>query len=175
MAPNVARHVPILNRLGPAVIQATLAVAALITGVLVYYLDRDPGTAYFLSKLPFTAQGTDLFFGELGKQLPEFLHVFALILLTSAVLSPDQRGLLAISAFWFCIECFFEIGQHTVLAPHLAALIPSWFQEVPILERTADFFLLGTFDILDVLAIAAGTIVGYFTSSTISKWRISNG
>ena len=40
-------------------------------------------------------------------------------------------------------------------------LIPDWLAGIPFLENTENYLLEGTFDILDVVAIAFGTAIAY--------------
>jgi hypothetical protein len=164
----LARHIQAWSRAHPAAAQALLAALALLAGALVYYFDRAPGSAYFLLGHSAREEGRG-FFGALGGPLPEFLHTFAFILLSSAVLAPGPRGVALISLAWFCIELFFELGQHAAFAPLIAAWVPSWFLAVPLLDQTAHYFMNGEFDSVDVLAITAGALSGYLTSRTVSR------
>ena len=136
-----------------------LAAILLATGVLVYALDRG-GAVYFLSGW---TEGTlsAMTLGSLGDQLPTFLHTLAFILVTVAILRPWPRLLLPICAAWFGVECLFEFGQLTPFDERIAALVPAWFDGVPVLEATRDYFIRGTFDALDVLSIALGAMFAY--------------
>ena len=40
-------------------------------------------------------------------------------------------------------------------------LIPTWFSGMPFLENTENYFLRGTFDIIDLVAVALGTVIAY--------------
>jgi hypothetical protein len=146
-----------------------LALLALTVGVLVYVLDR-PGSTYFLSGLPFRVGGHGSYFGSIGGQIPEFVHVYAFILLTVAV-SSARSSLLRICIFWWALDSLFKLGLHRAVAPHVVQAIPSWFQDVPVLENTASYFTRGTFDPLDLVAIALGTVAAYLTVRLISKGR----
>lgn len=137
----------------------TLAVLLLVVGAFVYAVDRG-GTAYFL--FGWTAShGTAKFFGPIGDHLPTFLHSLAMILATAAVLRPWPRLLPAIALGWFTIECSFELGQLSPLDAYIAATLPAWFGQVPVLEASADYFIHGTCDPLDVLSIGLGTAAAY--------------
>ena len=136
-----------------------LAAILLATGVLVYALDRGPAV-YFLSGWPSALPATQ-FPGPLGSHLPTFLHTLAFILITAAILRPWPRLLLPICATWFGIECLFELGQMAPFDGLIAALVPAWFDGVPVLEVTSDYFIRGTYDALDVVSIALGAIVAY--------------
>lgn len=136
-----------------------LAAILLAAGVLIYALDRG-GAAYFLSGWTSAPPPTD-FLGPLGNHLPTFLHTLAFILITAAVLRPWPQLLLPICATWFGIGCLFELGQMAPFANHIAALVPTWFDRVPVLEITSDYFIRGTFDALDVVSIALGATIAY--------------
>lgn len=141
---------------------ALIALAALAMGVLVYVLDRPAGTAYFLPQVLFFANGHHSWFRALGGRLPELAHVYAFILLTVAV-SPWPGRVLPLCVFWWALATLAELGQHPALAPELAALVPHWFQQVPVLDNTANYFVRGTFDPWDLVAIALGSVSAYVT------------
>jgi hypothetical protein len=42
------------------------------------------------------------------------------------------------------------------------SFVPDWFVGMPFIENTKNFFLYGTFDVLDIAGIAIGTLVVYF-------------
>ena len=136
-----------------------LAAALLGLGVLVYALDRG-GTAYFLPDWLARAAGPTVF-GTLGAHLPTFVHPFAFVLITAVILRPAPRQLLLICGAWFVIECAFEVGQWSPLGERIADAVPVWFDGVPLLEATGNYFSRGTFDPLDILSIALGVIGAY--------------
>lgn len=136
-----------------------LATLLLATGIMVYALDR-AGAVYFLSDWTTAPTGTAIF-GPLGDHVPTFLHPLVFILITAAVLRPWPRLLPAICAAWFAIECLFELGQMAPFDAHIAAALPSWFDSVPVLRITADYFTRGTYDPLDILSIGLGTVIAY--------------
>ena len=152
---------------------ALIALGALALGTLVYMLDRPAATVYLLPQALSLARGHHLWFGVLGGHLPEFLHVYAFILLTVAV-SPWPGPAWPICAFWSTVDSLFEIGQHPAIAPHIAAALPAWFQHVPILDNTANYFLRGTFDPGDLVAIAVGTLMAYLTIGAIRQKEVGH-
>ncbi len=136
-----------------------LATFLLAAGALLYAFDRG-GAVYFLAG--WTAGHTPIgFLGPLGNHLPTFLHTLAFILITAAVLQPWPRLLPHVCATWLGIECLFELGQMGPFDTHIAALVPAWFDRVPLLEITSDYFIHGTYDALDVVSIALGAIIAY--------------
>ncbi len=138
-----------------------LLVAALLlaAGVVVYAFDRG-GTAYFLTGWTGESTATTLF-GPLGRNLPTFLHTLVFILLTAAILRPWPRTLPIVCLFWFSIECLFEIGQRPPFDTHIATSIPNWFNAIPVLDFTTDYFTGGTFDTLDIVSIGLGAAIAY--------------
>lgn len=157
----------------PAVLHVLIAVIALSIGSLVYLLDRQPDRVYFLSFLPHGltfVHGRYPLFGIIGDSFPTFVHVYAFILLTVGIAGSSNPRLLRICTLWFVIAALFECGQHPLLTSRIAAALPAWFARVPILDNTAAFFLKGTFDLLDLLSIALGTIAAYLTAVLIRHW-----
>ncbi|MDX2410664.1 MAG: hypothetical protein QNK16_01410 [Woeseiaceae bacterium] len=143
----------------PEVGMLLLATMLLATGIVVYALDRG-GAVYFLYGLAPARVETSIF-GPLGDHLPTFLHTLVFILITAAVLRPWPRLIPGICAVWFVIECLFELGQMAPLDARIAATVPSWFESVPVLQTTADYFIRGTFDALDIVSIAIGVVIAY--------------
>ncbi len=139
------------------------ALGALAIGVLVYALDRLPESVYFLPTGWSLADGRHVWFGSLGGQLPDFLHVYAFALLTAAVLVSSRRLALLSCVGWWGLDTLFEIGQHPAVSPAITAALPAWFEAVPFLENTGLYFTHGTFDPLDFIAIAVGAVAAYFT------------
>jgi len=40
-------------------------------------------------------------------------------------------------------------------------ITPSWFESIPFLENTKNFFLNGTFDVMDIFSIFTGTFTAF--------------
>ena len=145
-----------------------IAAAALALGAFVYVLDRPAGSASLLPSI-FSLAGTlPRAFGEAGGHLPEFVHVYALILLTAAV-SPWPRSLPLACAGWFAIDSLFELGQHPSLAPRIASSLPDWFRHAPVLDHAAGYFLRGTFDPWDLASIALGAAGACLTVAWVRR------
>jgi hypothetical protein len=147
----------------PAWVQAVLALLCLLVGILVYVLDRNPQSTYFLPEAFSLANGDGSVFGPLGNQLPDFLHLYAFILLSCALLQPRRAAILGITLVWLLIEVGFELGQHPAAAVHIVSVIPAWFSHIPVLENTAAYFTHGRFDPLDLIAMLLAAIAGYLT------------
>jgi len=142
--------------------QILVGLSILLLGTLVYLIDRPPHNTYFVFK---SFKNISLYdtlpniFGSIGNNLPSFIHVFSFILITGGFLSCQKRGCLIVCAFWFLAEIFFELGQK--FNSLILKTIPNWFLGVPLLENTKNYFVRGTFDYFDILAIAIGTITAY--------------
>jgi hypothetical protein len=144
------------------------AIAALAVGTLVYVLDR-PTRPYFLPPALSLANGQDRYFGVLGGSLPDFAHVYAFSLLTAA-LTPGTGRAPLICGLWFVVDALMKLAQHPTIAPSVAAAVPAFFQRIPIFENTANYFLHGTFDSLDIAAFALGSVAAYATTKLVRNW-----
>ena len=147
----------------PEVLQTTFAIAGLAVGLFVYLFDRSPDTIYFIPNWLSLTTNIKPFFGHIGNFLPTFIHVYVFILLTTAVMAPPSALVIPICATWLAVDSLFEIAQISVIARWIVEHVPGWFREVPFLENSANYFMAGTFDILDLCSIAAGTLCAYLT------------
>lgn len=151
-------------------VQIFIGVAGLILGSLVYLIDRPPDQTYFvyISKINISLfNAFPNLFGVLGNSLPDFFHVFSFILITAGLLSFKRRGYVIICLSWFFVDSAFELCQKFNKLP--LKIIPDWFEGIPFLENTKNYFLQGTFDFLDLAAIAFGTLIAYFVLLTTNK------
>ena len=148
----------------PEVLQITAAaIGALCLGVLVYVLDRQAEFVYFLPAWSSFDSMPGGFFGSIGNYLPTFIHVYALILLTVVIAVPSITKLIPVCLAWFAVDSLFEVAQLNPIAQWIGSHIPIWFSGIPFLDNTADYFLSGTFDMLDLLSIATGALAAYLT------------
>jgi hypothetical protein len=147
----------------PEVLQATFAISGLVIGLFIYLLDRRADTVYFIPDWLSLTSNITPFFGYIGNYLPTFIHVYVFILLTAAVMAPPATRISLICVSWLTIDSLFEIAQMPVIAQWIAEHVPVWFQGVPFLTNTAAYFMAGTFDVLDLFSIAAGTLCAYST------------
>ena len=151
--------------------QFLIGTVALLIGGLVYMVDRPPDHTYFINNLINVSfhNTTPRIFGSLGYSLPAFVHVFSFILITGGMLSCQRRGYFLICLSWFILDFAFELGQNFKTVP--LKVIPDWFSGIPFLENTKIYFLGGTFDVFDLVAIALGTVAAYFVLLTTHKDR----
>jgi hypothetical protein len=156
----------------PATISLIIAVAAMLFGIVVYLLDRQAESVYFMSDWMALGDGQNSAFGLLGQHIPTFVHAYTFILLTMALVVPEDRYrqcLLPVCIGWFLLDALFEIAQIEFIAQRIAAWVPGWFASVPFLENTASYFVNSTFDVLDLLSIGLGTLAAYVTIQIILK------
>jgi hypothetical protein len=152
--------------------QILIGVTVLLLGSFIYLIDRPPDQTYFVKSSPVTISlfnTVPKVFGFIGGSLPESIHVFSFILITAGLLFSNKRGYLIICLSWFLLDAAFEIGQH--FTAWSSKMIPDWFTGIPFLENTESYFLHGTFDFIDLAAIAFGTVIAYFVLLTTQKRR----
>ena len=137
---------------------ALAALGALLLGIglLVYLLDRPPGHALLLPAWPRGSGGA--WFGSVGAWLPSFVHPFAFSLLTAAALGPSPRPRYGVCVAWGLVNTAFEIGQWPPSAGGLAAVLHGSVLPAPLGRALADYFLHGRFDVLDLAAVALGSV-----------------
>jgi len=150
--------------------QILIGTIGLLFGSLVYLIDRPPDHTYFVYSSPINIS---LFttipniFGLIGNSLPEFIHVFSFILITAGLIYCQKRGFLIICLSWFLIDSAFEVSQK--FNDLALKIIPDWFAGIPFLENTQNYFLQGTFDVIDLGAIVFGTVIAYFALLIANK------
>jgi hypothetical protein len=151
-------------------LQILIGVSALLFGSLIYLIDRPPDQTYFVYSSPINISLSNIIpnlFCPIGNSLPEFIHVFSFILITAGLIFCQKRGYLIICLSWSLVDCSFEVGQK--FTTWSTSIIPDWFTGIPFLENTANYFLKGTFDLLDLAAIAFGATIAYFVLTTTNK------
>ena len=134
------------------------------------YLNRPPGSAYFLTKFEFIERYSYLLpdiYGKLGGWAPEFFHAFSFSLISMGLFSKTRRSRKVFCLLWFGIDSLFEVGQN--YGHQIATWLPSWFNRIPLLGNTRYYFLNGRFDIFDILAILLGASVAYIISELTVK------
>jgi len=154
--------------------QIVIGLAVLLLGTMVYFLDRPWEQTIFVPGDLSLFSLTPSVFGVMGHSLPTFAHVFAFSLLTIAFVGGAKRAAITVCLGWFLVEAGFEIGQHPQVAGWLSSLIPQWFEHLPVLDRTASYFVYGTFDPLDILAIALGALAAYLVIQNTARRRVSH-
>jgi len=149
MKENLKPRQVIVNRL-----QVLIGLSGLLLGTIVYLVDRPPEHTYFvyISGFKISLYNTlPNIFGAIGNSLPAFIHVFSFILITAGLISCHKTGFLIICLSWFLVDCAFELGQK--FNSLFLKIIPGWFAGIPFIENMKNYFVYGTFDINDLIAI----------------------
>ena len=141
-------------------IEVLLVFAVLGAGTLVYVLDRPPDSTAVFGSIHL-GHGLPGFFGSLGQSLPTFAHAFSFSILTALWLGGGKRAALPACTGWFAIECAFEAGQHPSIADGFIGRLPESIQALPFVDPFANYFLMGTFDIGDLIAAAFGAATAF--------------
>ena len=142
--------------------QVFVGILSLSLGSLVYFYDRSPFHTYFLSQLNvifYTFNGPQKVFGPIGNNLPSFIHPFSFSLITAGFLSTNKSYFIPICAFWFLVNCAFELGQK--YGSLVLQILPDWLSYSTVFKISVIYFSGGTFDVRDIAAICLGSIIGY--------------
>lgn len=139
-----------------ATLLATMGVAALALGLLVYLTERSPPYAALVPTVPALA-GRHLF-GVLGQWLPSFAHTLAFSLFSAAALGPRAMPRYEVCFFWCAVNIAFELGQHPRLSQQLSHWLQIGFGDSPVVRSIASYFVRGTFDFGDIAAAALGAL-----------------
>ena len=153
--------------------QIFVGLTALFVGLTVYLVDRPPEQTYFIYKIGSAISLHHVLpplFGPLGKILPAFVHVFSFALLTAGILACKRTGCVVACLVWLSVDVAFELGQK--FGVWFSSLVPSWFEGIPLLENTVDYFMFGTFDFMDLTAIVVGSLVAYITMMCTLERRV---
>ncbi|NVM57153.1 MAG: hypothetical protein HWN51_03415 [Desulfobacterales bacterium] len=151
--------------------QFAVGFSALLVGLMEYVFSR-PADSTYLGKMIGALAGDFPFriemFGIFGGILPEYVHAFSFALITMAIFPravKKVRG--AICLFWLVVELFFEIGQY--FGQQIAGYIPKAFDHIFMLDNLKSYFVNGTYDHLDVLAICLGITAAYITGELTTQ------
>ena len=153
--------------------QIIVGMLSLLLGSMIYLVDRSPSQTYFVSRFGSVITLNHVLpplFGYLAGSLPAFIHVFAFALLTTGILACERKGCIAACVVWLSVDVGFELGQK--FGVWSSSLVPSWFEGIPLLENTVNYFMLGTFDFMDLTAIVAGSLVAYLTMMRTLERRV---
>ncbi len=142
-------------------IQVIVGVIMLMIGVLVYLLDRPGTSVYFVPDSWSIGNPSSPVFGVIGDHLPTFAHTFAFILFTSALLAPWRWSGVAACLGWWFVASVFEIAQSDSWSAAIAARVPAWFADWPLLDNVAGYFGAGRFDGLDLISIGSAAVCAY--------------
>lgn len=140
---------------GPALLIAVSG-AVLALGALVYMADRSPARVALLPAA--LTLGAGPWFGALGPWLPSFVHPFAFALLSAALRMPGIAPAYSACVGWWIVNAAFEIGQHSGVAPLVAAGARHLGIDGPLTRPLTNYLLRGTFDVGDLIAATLGAL-----------------
>ena len=133
-------------------------------GYAVYFLGRPGPAIYAIPSIIEHWIIVQPVVAGISGQLPSFFHTYAFILLTFIVLGTTSRFNLYLSiSLWATVEVLFEVGQHDLIKSSIIGIVPGWFERVPVLNISDTYFLRGTFDPLDLLAIVVASVCAWLT------------
>jgi hypothetical protein len=162
---QINRPTVLANRL-----QFMIGILCLLLGSLVYVIDRSPDQVYFTKFLGINSRIIEVspnVLGLFGKSLPAFFHPLSLILITASFFIYSRKKYIIICAGWLLVDLLFEAGQK--YKDFAISLIPDFFNQIPFLEGTKNYFKYGSFDSMDVFAYGLGALAGYFVLIITSK------
>jgi hypothetical protein len=151
-------------------IQFFMGLLALCLGALVYLTLRSPDQIYFTRYFNILEPLFEIrspVLKTIGGRLPAFLHVFSFSLITASFFRYNKKAYTAICTGWFLVNCAFELGQK--YKAQATQMVFDFFDKIPFLESTRNFFLRGTFDIFDLIAFALGTVAAFLLLLATSR------
>jgi len=146
----------------------TWAIFAIIAGYLVYFFARAGVPVAAIPEILYPWVSTQPEWIGLSGWLPGFFHTYAFILFTFVVLGIESStNLYKSMLLWVSVESFFEIGQYPTLSRYISEQFGLQFADSWIAQSLGDYFIQGTFDPLDLLAILLAAFAAKITFSVI--------
>lgn len=143
-----------MRRHGPHARLAASAAAALLLGLVVYLMDRGPGSGQWIPPLPVPVVAG--LFGAAGGWLPSAAHAYAFSVLTVLALGPvPPRRAIEVCAAWALLDTMAEGLQHRAIASHAMRALDGLSAAEPLVRYIAS----GTFDVCDVAAATCGALL----------------
>jgi hypothetical protein len=145
----------------PNRVQILIGVFVLLCGVAVYLIDRPPDQIQFVALLPIWMSDYSSVLrlpAVASGSFPTFAHVMSFSTITAALCSPFGSRYALTCATWLFIDLIFEIGQGP--GRWIAEVMPASIESPPYLI-VRDYFLLGTFDVADVVAAFLGSATAF--------------
>lgn len=157
-------------RVRDGLLLALLSATMLALGVLVYMIDRAPGSApglpaWLALRSPGSAQAA--VFGVFSGSLPSFVHAFAFSALSCLLLPPRRPLFAAACVFWGLVDGVFECLQWPAAARAVAAALRHVDGHGLPLDAVAAYFVNGRFDPLDLLASTLGAAAALLLAHTV--------
>jgi len=134
----------------------SVAMSALLAGLLLYLTDRPAGSAWLVPTVP-RLQAT-ISLGSAGLWLPSFVHSFGFSLLTAVVLPACASWRYGACLGWFVVNAAFELGQLPRVAAWFADSTDQARGHSQLTQALIRYFMQGSFGIDDLAAAAAGAL-----------------
>ncbi|UCG63381.1 MAG: hypothetical protein JSW12_11855, partial [Deltaproteobacteria bacterium] len=107
-------------------------------------------------------------FGIFGGVVPEFVHPLAFALITMVLFPETSRRIrLMICFFWLTVDLLFEVGQY--FGQQISQFLPMILPDTRVSGLLIDYFLRGTYDHLDVVAICLGVVSAFIIGELITR------
>jgi hypothetical protein len=155
-------------------LQIWLSLVTLALGVFGYVVHRAASFSVPTESIPLF-QPMVGFLAMLGRSLLPLVHVFVFSVRSAVFLGNGRYAALAFSATWFLLTSVFELAEQAVITLPLMGFVPSWLQEMPVLDRIAGYFRHGTFDLIDIVFITAGALAACLVIGYVRLRRTSHG
>lgn len=137
-------------------IETGLAIGAIGIGIAVYLLDRG-GAVAFVPRPWAASLPVRTVFGASAGSLPSFAHVFAFVLLSTALLQPRSVAAIAgICVSWMLLEMGFELCQLESIGSYIASQAGQLGADTRLSRIVVAYFASGTFSFGDLVSIALG-------------------
>jgi len=146
------------------------AVAALLLGAAVYFLDRDWTNSMFLEPFVEYQLPRSAAFGAFGGFLPALLHAYAISILIIVALWPWPRTRVWVCLLWFIIASTLEWMQSGIGDAWFIAM-DSLPGDIPLLAYLKSYAFKGQFDSLDLLATGMGCLTALAVTIAIAPYR----
>lgn len=146
------------------------AVAALLLGTAVYFLDRDWANSMLLAPFIGYQWPRSTVFGAFGGFLPALLHAYAISVLIIVALWPWPRTSPWVCLLWLAIASTLEWLQ--------SGAGDAWFfagdrlpDNMPLLAHLESYAVQGQFDNIDLLATGVGCLTALAVTIAITPHR----
>jgi hypothetical protein len=141
-------------------VKVVIGLVTLLIGIVIYPLIRPQKTIYFFNFLEIDfPTGVTISLGVINDCFPTFIHTFSFCLIIAGISECSKKRYPAITIGCFFANFFVELLQK--YDDFIVEITPNWFDQVPFLENTKNYFIYGTFDVFDVFSIAIGASMGF--------------
>jgi len=139
--------------------QIVIGVLAILVGSAIYLTQRSPDQTYVFILLPKWFSGYRALPRlpiALSGSLPTFMHALSFSIITGSLFRPRTSTYAGVCILWFLIELAFELGQGP--GRWIAYSMPTWMDGLSVIR---EYFIFGTFDLLDILSAFLGSIAAF--------------